>query len=196
MVEEAVEERRKPGRPPAGLSKFTVEFGTDKNNGFIILRSLDSLQVRGRWLKHNVPGRLPSSMGSMPDVPGAYLTVDARNNKGVVFDPWEKRPEMWKAFNDSRNDQSQIFPSSGKYGPIARIDLVLPPDKLKTLLMELSRMMDGGMCTVVEGGFPSASEIANLVGKQLHDPSSSFRKPKYQEDVEEWYDKLDQTSSV
>ena len=191
---ELVEEKRKPGRPPSGVAQFTVEFGTDKNNGFIIIRSLDSLQVRGRWLKHNVPGRLPSSMGSMPDIPGSYLTVDARNNKGVIFDPWEDRADKWKEFNDSRSGYGEIFPNSAKYGPTARIELVLPPDKLKTLLLELSRMLVGGMVTVVEGRFPSPSEIASVVGRELHDPASGFRKPKYQEDVEEWYDKIDQSA--
>ncbi len=210
MTETATAENRGPGRPPKGIAKFTVEFGTEKNNGFIVLRSLKMHKARGAWLKSHVPGRLPTSMGSMPDIPGSHLMVDAKNLKGMLFDPVEKDKKFWTKYNHYVKTADRLFPDPSTYGPHPQVPFEFNPDDLKTLLFELLRMAEdrrvedfagevsgrGPMVHIIEGRLPSKADVDELGGRQIYDPASNMRKPKYVEDLPEWLDKVDQATGV
>lgn len=207
------EPKRGVGRPPNGIPKFTVEFGSKKNNGWFVISSLEQLQVRGAWLKHQAPGRIPPHMGSMPDVPGAYMTVEPNKGHALLFDPTTRKDlpfkDFWKQYNTYSQSGGTLFNDPSSYGPFEDMPLELPPDKLKTLLLELHRMslerwVGGGKAKiksaylrVVEGRIPALQDIEALVGRQLYDPGcTGYRHPRYVDQLPEWYEKIDETAQM
>ena len=180
---------------PSGntMAEFTVEFG-DKRNRSVIVATLRQ-EMRGHFSLRKLyeteeGGRdIGPSMQRVPDIPGLFLTVVPKECKAVVYDPWEKKPEMWDKLNAAL--AGAYAARSGKFGPVDRQEMNLTPDQLKTLCFELAKKIEEGSARLVKGSLPTPKQLASLPGRELFDPMNSGRKPRYVDEVEAWEQRLD-----
>lgn len=183
------------GSTPQGntVAEFTVEFG-DPRNRSIIIKTIRQ-EVRGHFSLRKLyeaeqGGRdIGQAMQRVPDIPGLFMTVTPKDGKAVIYDPWEKKPEMWEKLNGVL--AGAYAARAGKFGPVARSEMALSPDQMKTLCVELVKKVDGGQARVVKGTMPTAKQIEAMPGRELFDPMNSGRKPRYVDEVEAWTERLD-----
>ena len=156
------------------------------------------------------------SMNTMPDIPGANLTVEPVTGKGKLFDPVEKDKDLWKRASAclKKANEHLLFPNPAIVAPFEPEPQEFSPDQLKTLLYELLRMSErrrfgskepdqadekwGALIRVTSGKLPTKEQIDALPGRKLYDPGGTgFRgKPKYDDQVEDYYEKIEQGAEV
>ena len=179
------------------VAEFTVEFGDAKNRSVVIKTIRQT--VRGhfslrKFYDTDQGGRdVGPSMQRVPDIPGLFMTVSPKDDKATIYDPWEKKPEMWEKLNAALRTAHAA--RSGKYGPVERSEMNLSKDQIKTLCLELlKKVVDGGSARVVKGTMPTLKQIQAMPGRELNDPMNSGRKPRYVDEVEGWEQRLDSTA--
>lgn len=179
----------------SAVAEFTVEFG-DARNRSVIIKTIRQT-VRGhfslrKFYETETGGRsIGAAMQRVPDIPGLFMAVDPKNKRAVIYDPWEKKPEMWERLNASLKEA--LAAKAGTYGPVARSEMTLSADQIKTLCIELAKKIESGSARVVKGTLPTAAQLEAMPGRELYDPMNSGRKPRYVDEVEKWQQRIDST---
>jgi len=184
--------------PPQGttVAEFTVEFGDAKNRSVLIKTIRQT--VRGhfslsKFYSSDQGGRdVGPAMQRTPDIPGLFMCVSPKDSKVVIYDPWEKKQDMWDRLNAALKTAHAA--RGGIYGPVERSEMILSQDQIKTLCHELAQKVEGGVARVVKGTIPAAKQITGMPGRLLNDPMNSGRKPRYVDEVEGWEQRLDSTT--
>lgn len=165
------------------IAPFEVEIAT-RNSGDWYTWTL-GMKLRGRWSRHNLgpyTASVSRQMSSMPDIPGMRVRVTPKENKVQVYDPLEKDPELLRKV-------SGVFRSS-KFGMGPEFTYVKPSEKVMdddmfvTFLIELRSAYDKEhpVCELVSGEMPTKEQIASLPGRELNNPNSPYKLPRYKGD--------------
>lgn len=179
----------KPRATTPQLDQFTVEFGDIYNRN----PSLNTfrLRVRGSWSTYKLHQRpeggrdVGEIMNRMPEVPGQRLTINVKKGTALLFDPLEDNPGLLDKVNATMRS-GRIAAGSQRFTFVPRSEFACSADEMKTLLLELLVKQEERSITVVEGRLPTKEEVAALPGRQLADPWNNGRKPKYQDEMEDW----------
>lgn len=178
---------RRPERP---IPPFTIELGDEKSRGGLI--TVDTLKKRLR-------GRCAPRMGSgvvmqkMPVIPGLRMTINASAREVLIFDPLEKLPALLKEIN-SVSAEATAIKGAGRFTFVPSVKVSLDADGLKTLLLECRQMVADKRGRIEDGELPTERQVDDMPGRKLFDPWNSGRKPKYEEDAEAYYERLERQS--
>lgn len=190
----AIKKGESPPPECARMAAFTVEFGdTYCRNGTL---SCFRVRVRGSWSitklhQRPIGGRdIGSAMSSMPAIPGQRLRVEPKEMKAYLEDPLEDEPELLETINAVAQKARSIW-KGAPFKAVPTTELVLSPDLLVTLILELHRKLEAGQLTTVKGKLPTAEMIEKIPGRELYDPWNNGRKPTYADEVEGWHQRLD-----
>ncbi len=174
------------------MQNFTVEFCLP-NMRQASIAVLQMTHIRSRIQKEKVTPRgiFAERYADFPDVPGERMQVIPNRRTIVFFDPLENMPELVERANDVIHRGQDIRPERGGWRPPKPQKSVLSDDVLKTLIVELAEYAARGEVEVVEGTMPTAEEIAALPGRKIYDPWNQGRKPRYEDEAEEWMRRID-----
>jgi hypothetical protein len=173
-----------------------VEFGDAKNRSVVIKTIRQT--VRGhfslrKFYETDQGGRdVGPSMQRVPDIPGLFMCVSPKDDRAIIYDPWEKKPEMWDKLNGALRGAHAA--RGGKYGPVERSEMTLSKDQIKTLCLEMIKKVEGGVARVVKGTLPTLKQVQSMPGRELYDTMNSGRKPRYVDEVAGWEQRLDSTT--
>ncbi len=188
---------KKPEAPRTGpvLAPFTVEFG-DSHNRTILLACFNE-KFRGSFSNGKAHSRTSGApnigdMNQMPDLPGQRMEVDWRKRTVTVTDPLEDDEELVDRMNRVlRNNRITGSNQKCVFVPSV-VKTKLNDNQLKTLVLELAKLRDGGSLEVTTGSLPATDKLDNLPGRQFFDPmNSSSRKPTFVDQYEDWATQVD-----
>lgn len=191
------------GNRPLNLPPFIVELGDDSNRTI----SLDTMRLRlrgdfslSKLHKRKQGGRdVGQIMQQMPDIPGMRIMVDYHAQKCRIFDPLEtpEYKDVLVRVNQVAQEATAVKQSGGKFTPVEAVEHKLDKDKMKTLCLELVRLVEDKQARVVAGELPTEEQLAAMPGRKLFDPwNNSPRKPKYEDDAEAFYARADKELQV
>jgi hypothetical protein len=183
--------------PPKGrIAPFTVEFG-DSYNRTIAVGCL-KMKMRGHFsiakLHANPEGGpdVGQDMSRMPEIPGLRIVVDVSRQAALLFDPLEDDLDKLRQINSVlKRARAASLGADATFVPRKEINLA-NPDLLKTLIIELCKLVRDGKAELKKGELPTAKQIESLPGHELYDTwNSSVMKPKYAKDAEDYARKID-----
>lgn len=185
MAEATTTEARNgsPGRSGRPGNVFTLELGSGEVNQMIRVFTMQRT-FRGRWSNRNIV--VQHNLSTMPDIPGIHLTVNLRESKVSISDPLNADKKLCQKIQQAEGQAALTVSTSGRCG-IDGFDWPANPDQMKTLLLELTNIVDEGSARVIKGEMPNAQEIAAMSGDELLDPHNVMPgSPMYVKDYWKW----------
>lgn len=180
---------------PAHADFFEVEIG-DSCNRSVHLSSI-KVNLRGKFSVSNITSRegggrqIGEALLNMPDIPGMRVKVDLTNGAYTIYDPLNNNPMLLDRINGIA-DKVPIL-RGPKVKPVETINAhEQDPDRFKTLVLQLIRLVNDGMGKVTDGLMPKEESLEALPGRELFDPNSnSHAKPRYVKDYYKWSQEID-----
>jgi hypothetical protein len=161
-----------------GSSRFTVEFGDDRNRNPILV--LTKKVMRGRWSMANLVGEAFGDMAPMPDIPGIHAEVDVGAKTLRIFDPLATDKDLYDKVCVVLKNARQEF---GK--PWPEVTRKLDENELKTICLELLDHIDAGTARRIDGRVPTREEINGWPGRRMiNQMDSNQAAPRFQGDID------------
>lgn len=183
------QERDNPG------DRFEIEVGDDCNRT-IHLSSI-KVNLRGKFAVSNITARkgggrqIGETLLNMPDIPGMRVRVNLAKQAYTIYDPLDANPVLLERINSISSTVPVL--RGPKVKPVESIQAQeKDPDRFKTFVLQLVRLVADGMAVVTDGNLPSEEALESLPGRELFDPNSnSNTKPKYAKDYSKWAQEID-----
>jgi hypothetical protein len=185
------------------IQPFTVEADHHRNCD-LLLQAIPGCKLRSavnasrtvtdaKTGEPRIPQDQSAYLGQLPPIPGMQITVDPVKLTYEVKDPLHTDKEFCSRLKSALNHiENNAFKISGELRGIAPQRGTLDVHRMKTLVREISWIVESGDAKVVKGALPTAAEIEKMQGNFLLNPGSTVpnSQPRFERDFPQWVEKL------
>jgi len=189
-------------QPIVDVKPFAIEADHPRNSDLII-QGLERTRLRSAvkptkmvFSKEEgesviVPASAKIIDGLPGRIPGMQLHINPAKRKWIVVDPLRDDERLLDRIRKAIN-KSAGYSVHGTLKGVESKEGQLGWDEMKSLIREVTLIVEAGEAKVIEGRKPDMDDVDELPGKYLLNQTNigGYRQPRYEEDLEPWAEKL------